>query len=188
MKLNQIADNAGARKSRNRVGRGMATGNGKTAGRGHKGLGQRSGGKVRPGFEGGQNPLYLRLPMRGFNNANFTKTYATVNVGDLQQLVDEKKIDASKPITIEILQQIGRFKKAHDGLKVLGSGELTAKVNIEAAAASKSAISMIEKAGGSLKVVAAKTYESGKKLESKGKAKQPSRLEKKVAARKAIAK
>lgn len=183
MKLNQIADNSGSRKGRNRVGRGMATGNGKTSGRGHKGLGQRSGGKVRLGFEGGQNPLYMRLPMRGFNNANFTKTYATVNVGDLQTLVEAKKIDAKKTITVETLQAAGLFKQAKDGLKVLGNGEVTVKLTIEAAAASKSAVEKVAKAGGALNLPEQK--EKVRKLPKLNKERTMTRLEKKVAARKA---
>ena len=185
MKLNQISDNSGARKVRNRVGRGMATGNGKTSGRGHKGLGQRSGGKVRAGFEGGQNPLYLRLPMRGFNNANFRTVYNTINVGELQQLVDEKKLSASKTIDLAALQAIGLFKKAKAGLKILGSGEVTSKLTIDAVTASKSAIALVEKAGGKLTVAPKKESQTGVKLVSKGKEKTMSRLEKKNAAKKA---
>lgn len=181
MKLNNIADNKGARKGANRVGRGHATGNGKTSGRGHKGLGQRSGGKVRLGFEGGQNPLYMRLPMRGFNNANFTKTYATVNIGDLQELVDNKKLDAKTTITVETLQSIGLFKKAKDGLKVLGNGEVKAKFTIEAAAASASALEKVKAAGGEIKLPEAK--EKVRKLPKKDKPARVSRLEKKKAAK-----
>ena len=167
MKLNSISDNSGARKLRNRVGRGIGSGNGKTSGRGQKGLGARSGGKVRLGFEGGQNPLYLRLPMRGFNNYNFQTVYATVNVGDLQRLVDEKRLDAKKTITVETLQAIGLFKKAKDGLKVLGNGEVSAKLTIDATAASKSAIEKIAKAGGELKTAPVKENASGTKLQAK---------------------
>lgn len=164
MKLNQIKDNAGARMQKDRVGRGHATGNGKTSGRGHKGLGARSGGKTMVGFEGGQNPLYRRLPMRGFNNYNFQTVYTTINVGDLQKLVDAGKLDAKETISIETLQRIGFTKKAHDGLKVLGNGEVSAKLTIDAAHATKSAVEKVEKAGGKLNLPAAKESMSGKKL------------------------
>ena len=167
MKLNQISDNQGARKVANRVGRGHATGNGKTSGRGHKGLGARSGGKIFVGFEGGQNPLYRRLPMRGFNNYNFRTVYTTINVGDLQKMVDEGRLSASETITIETLQKVGVTKKAHDGLKVLGNGEITAKLKIDAAAASKSAVEKISNAGGKLNVFEAKPDMSGQKLKKK---------------------
>lgn len=150
MKLNQLTDNAGARKSRNRVGRGIGSGNGKTSGRGHKGLGARSGGRVMAGFEGGQNPLYRRLPMRGFNNHNFRTEYTTINVGDLQALVEAGKLDAKNPITIASLQAAGITKKAHDGLKILGGGDVKIKLTIDAAAASKSAVEKVAKAGGKI--------------------------------------
>ena len=101
MKLNQLRDNAGANKDKIRVGRGIGSGKGKTSGRGVKGQKARKSGNVRAGFEGGQNPLYRRLPMRGFNNANFTTNYATVNVGTLQKMVEDGRLDASKPVTIE---------------------------------------------------------------------------------------
>ncbi len=165
MKLNQLSDNLGARKGKNRVGRGIGSGNGKTAGRGHKGQLSRSGGKVRIGFEGGQNPLYQRLPMRGFSNANFTKSYCEVNVGDLQALVDAGRLDAKKPITIEVIQSIGMSKKAKDGLKVLGTGELKTALTIEAAGASKSAMEKVSKAGGTLTV--AEVKENPRKLPKK---------------------
>lgn len=147
--LHTIADNDGARKSAMRVGRGIGSGKGKTCGRGVKGQKSRSGGsKVAPGFEGGQNPLYRRLPMRGFNNKNFTKTYAQVNVGQIQAMIDAGRIDIKKTITIETIQSAGLTKKAYDGLKLLGSGELKSKVNIDAAATTKSALAQVEKAGG----------------------------------------
>lgn len=147
--LNQLQDNNGARKNATRVGRGIGSGKGKTCGRGHKGQKSRSGGsKVAPGFEGGQNPLYLRLPMRGFNNHNFTKTYAQVNVGQIQAMITAGRIDAAKPITIATIQSAGLTKKAYDGLKLLGNGDFTSKVTIEAAATSQSAKAKVEKAGG----------------------------------------
>ena len=156
MKLNELRDNQGARKSANRVGRGMASGNGKTSGRGQKGLGARSGGKVRVGFEGGQNPLYRRLPIRGFNNHNFTTNYATINVADLQRFEDAGRLKGIKVISAESLKAAGIIKKTLDGLKVLGNGELKAKLTIEAAAASKSAVEKVSKAGGSLTVAESK--------------------------------
>lgn len=164
MKLNEIRDNQGARQSIMRVGRGHSSGKGKTSGRGHKGLGARSGGKTFVGFEGGQNPLYRRLPMRGFNNYNFRTVYTTINVGDLQKLVDEGKLNASETITIKTLQSIGFTKKTHDGLKVLGNGDVSAKLTIDAAHASKSAIEKIAKAGGKVSVTEAKPDMSGVKL------------------------
>ena len=156
MKLNQLADNAGARRKANRVGRGIGSGNGKTAGRGQKGQLSRSGGGVMPGFEGGQMPLYRRLPMRGFNNANFRKEHVTINLADLQKMVDAKRLDASKTITLAMLQEAGFTKKTMHGLKVLGNGDIKAKLNIEAAAVSKSAEAKITKAGGSVTIKALK--------------------------------
>ena len=156
MKLNEINDNKGAVKSRTRVGRGIGSGKGKTCGRGHKGQKSRSGGSIRPGFEGGQNPLYQRLPMRGFNNANFRTEYTTVNVGDLQRMVEEGRLKESETISIDTLMAVGLTKKAKDGLKVLGNGELKAKLSIEAVAASKSAQEKVKKAGGSLTITGGK--------------------------------
>jgi large subunit ribosomal protein L15 len=150
MKLNEIRDNQGARHTTKRVGRGEGSGMGKTSTRGQKGLGARSGGKVMVGFEGGQNPLYKRLPMRGFNNFNFTTNYTTINVADLQRFVDAGRIDASKTITAEYLKEVKIINKILDGLKVLGNGEVTTALTIESTVASKSAIEKIEKAGGKL--------------------------------------
>lgn len=159
MKLNQLRDNPGATKTKIRVGRGIGSGKGKTSGRGVKGQKARKSGNVRAGFEGGQNPLYRRLPMRGFNNVNFTTTYTVVNIGLLQKMVDEGKLDASKPVTIESIIATGLTKKAHDGLKVLGTGELKAKLTITAAAASGSAVEKVKKAGGSLNLIVKKVQE-----------------------------
>ena len=153
MKLNEINDNKGARKSGLRVGRGIGSGKGKTCGRGHKGQKSRSGGNIRPGFEGGQNPLYQRLPMRGFNNSNFRTEYTTVNVGDLQRMIEDGRLKESDTISMETLQAVGLSKKAKDGLKILGNGELKAKLSIEAVAASKSAQEKVKKAGGSLTIL-----------------------------------
>lgn len=164
IKLNQIADNIGATQNTKRLGRGIGSGKGKTSGRGVKGQKARKSGNVRAGFEGGQNPLYRRLPMRGFNNFNFAVDYCEVNVGTLQKLVDEGKLDATKLITIESIIGIGLTKKAKDGLKILGNGELKAKLTILAAHASASAAEKVKKAGGKLDITEKKTYESGKKL------------------------
>lgn len=146
MKLNQLSDNQGAKKSAMRVGRGIGSGKGKTSGRGVKGQWARS--TVMPGFEGGQMPLYRRLPIRGFNNAKFTKNYVTLNLGSLQKLVDEGRVDAKGTITLETLKAAGVTKKSLDGLKLLGNGKFTAKVTVEVAAISKSAEEKITKAGG----------------------------------------
>ena len=150
MKLNQLSDNIGAVKDSKRVGRGIGSGKGKTSGRGVKGQKARSGGNVMPGFEGGQNPLYKRLPMRGFNNANFTKEYTIVNVGQLQQMIDDKRLSATKEINIEAIIAAGVTKKAKSGLKILATGELSSKVKINAAAASAAAVEKIKKAGGTI--------------------------------------
>ncbi len=150
MNLNDIRDKAGATKASKRVGRGIGSGTGKTAGRGVKGQKSRSGVSL-VGFEGGQMPLYRRLPKRGFNNI-FRKTYAEVNLGRLQQAVDSKKLDASAAITLASLKASGVIKGTFDGLRVLGQGELKAKLTIEAAGASKSAVAAIEKAGGSIEI------------------------------------
>lgn len=167
MKLNQLKDNPGASKNKMRVGRGIGSGKGKTSGRGVKGQKARKSGTVRAGFEGGQNPLYRRLPMRGFNNANFTTEYCVVNVGLLEKLVENGKLDASKPITIESIINAGLTKKAKDGLKILGTGEIKSKLTITAAAASGSALEKVKKAGGTLTLIAKK--EPVKKLEKKAK-------------------
>lgn len=164
--LDNIADNAGARKAAIRVGRGIGSGKGKTAGRGHKGQKSRTGGsKVAPGFEGGQNPLYRRLPMRGFNNKNFTKTYAQVNVGQIQAMVDSGRINAKETITVATIQAAGLSKKAYDGLKVLGNGDVSSKLNIDAAAITKSALEKVTKAGG--KVTLPEVKEKVRKLAKK---------------------
>ncbi|MFZ2587372.1 MAG: 50S ribosomal protein L15 [Alphaproteobacteria bacterium] len=167
MKLNQISDNEGAAKRLMRVGRGGGSGKGKQAGRGVKGQKARKSGNVRAGFEGGQNPLYRRLPMRGFNNKNFETVYTIVNIGTLQAMVDDGRLDAKKPVTIEAIIATGLTKKPYDGLKVLGTGELKAKLTITAAAVSAGAQKAIEAAGGSVTLVEKKVYESGVKLKAK---------------------
>ena len=156
MRLNQIADNAGARKARKIVGRGHSSGHGKTSSRGGKGQTARSGGKVRIGFEGGQNPLYRRVPIRGFNNYNFQTRYATINVGELEGFVRAGRLNAKEKITLASLQEAGIVKQALSGLKILADGPIKAALNIEAAAASAQAIEKVKKAGGTLTVLPAK--------------------------------
>ena len=152
MKLNEISDNDGARKTRKRVGRGIGSGMGKTGGRGQKGQKSRSGVAIK-GYEGGQMPLYRRLPKRGFTSLN-TKRYEVVNVGRLQAAVDAGRLDASKLLTEAALTASGVIGKVRAGVRVLGGGELTAKLQIEVSGATKSAIAAVEKAGGSLTVTA----------------------------------
>ena len=151
MRLNEISDNAGASKNRKRVGRGIGSGKGKTAGRGHKGQKSRSGVSLL-GFEGGQMPLYRRLPKRGFKNP-FSKDFSEINLGKLQVAIDTGKIDIKKDINYKVLQLAGIVSKSKDGLKLLGKGELTAKVTIEVSRASKSASAAVEKVGGKVNVM-----------------------------------
>jgi large subunit ribosomal protein L15 len=153
MKLNQISDNAGSSKERMRVGRGIGSGKGKTAGRGVKGQKARTGVAVK-GFEGGQMPLHRRLPKRGFWNP-FSTDYNEVNLGRIQQAVDSGKLAAGEPVTIDSLVSAGVCSKPRDGVKLLGNGEISTKLTFEVAAASKSAVAAIEKAGGSVKLLAA---------------------------------
>lgn len=151
MRLNELRDNPGAKKARTRVGRGLGSGKGRTAGRGHKGQKSRSGVAIK-GFEGGQMPIHRRLPKRGFNNI-FRKQYAVVNLGRLQQAIDAKAIDPKKAVTIEALVAAGVVGRVRDGVRLLAKGELKTKVNIEVTGASAAAIAAVEKAGGSVKVV-----------------------------------
>ncbi|MCP4395516.1 MAG: 50S ribosomal protein L15 [Alphaproteobacteria bacterium] len=150
MKLNDLKDNEGARKERTRVGRGIGSGKGKTCGRGHKGQKSRSGVSIN-GFEGGQMPLYRRLPKRGFNNI-FRKTFAEVNLGSLQEALDNGKIKAADKITAESLVAAGVIRRVLDGLKVLGGGELREKITLEVAGITASAKEAVEKTGGSVEV------------------------------------
>ena len=151
MKLNDIRDNEGARKGRMRVGRGIGSGKGKTGGRGVKGQKSRSGVRIK-GFEGGQMPIYRRLPKRGFNNPG-ARDLNEVNVGRIQQAVDAGKLAADTPVTIEALVAAGVCARKRDGVKILGVGELTAKLTFEVTGASKSAREAIEKAGGSVTIL-----------------------------------
>jgi large subunit ribosomal protein L15 len=152
MKLSDIADNAGSRKKRMRVGRGIGSGKGKTSGRGGKGQTARSGVRIK-GFEGGQMPLHRRLPKRGFNNV-FRIEYAEINLDRLQEAIDAKAIDAGSAINAESLVKAGVVRRAKGGVRLLGRGEIKAKINIEVHGASKSAIAAVEKAGGSVKILA----------------------------------
>ena len=151
MKLSDIADNAGSRKKRMRVGRGIGSGKGKTAGRGGKGQTARSGVRIK-GFEGGQMPLHRRLPKRGFNNI-FRLEFAEINLDRIQDAVDSKLIDAKETVTAESLVKAGVLRRSRDGVRLLGRGELKAKLNIEVHGASKPAIAAVEKAGGSVKIL-----------------------------------
>jgi large subunit ribosomal protein L15 len=160
MRLNDLSDNKGATKDRKRVGRGIGSGTGKTAGSGHKGQKARSGVSLL-GFEGGQMPLYRRLPKRGFNNP-FTKEFAEINIGKLQEAVDAGKIDAKKPVTGEALLAAGLVARSTDGVKLLAKGEISAKLTIDVARASKAAIAAVEKAGGSVSVQTKKPRPEGK--------------------------
>ncbi len=160
MKLNDIRDNAGATHARKRKGRGIGSGLGKTAGRGHKGQKSRSGVALAT-FEGGQMPIYRRLPRRGFHNPS-AKSYAEVNLDRLQQAIDDKKLDAGKPIDADALKAAGLIRRELDGVRVLARGALTAKVELHVSGASKNAVAAIEKAGGSVTLKtppAAKTEE-----------------------------
>jgi large subunit ribosomal protein L15 len=159
MKLSDIADNAGSRKKRMRVGRGIGSGKGKTAGRGGKGQTARSGVRIK-GFEGGQMPLHRRLPKRGFNNI-FKLDFAEINLDRLQQAIDAKLVDIKETVTAESLVKTGVLRRAKDGLRLLGRGEIKAKLNIEVHGASKSAVAAVEKAGGTVKILAPAKTEEG---------------------------
>ena len=157
MKLHELRDNPGAAKKRMRVGRGPGSGKGKMGGRGIKGQKSRSGVAIT-GYEGGQMPLYQRLPKRGFNKPN-RKAFAVVNLGLIQKFIDEGKLDAKAAITEDALIASGLVRRKKDGIRVLAKGEITAKANIEVTGASKSAVEAVEKAGGSLKVTTAAAAE-----------------------------
>ena len=147
MKLDELRPAAGSSREAYRKGRGHGSGNGKTAGRGHKGQKARSGGGVRPGFEGGQTPLYRRMPKRGFNNKNFAKVYAEVNVSALDVFEDGAVVD------VAALAEAGLVNKLYDGVKILGNGEITKKITVKATCFTKSASEKIEQAGGKAEVI-----------------------------------
>ncbi|TVR80629.1 MAG: 50S ribosomal protein L15 [Rhodospirillales bacterium] len=149
MKLNDLRDNPGARHARKRVGRGIGSGLGKTAGKGHKGQKARSGGRTIPGFEGGQMPLYRRLPKRGFKNP-MRKTFVIVNLGAIQKAVEAGRLSDAGPIDEAALQAAGFFKRRHDGVRLLAKGAFSARVALSVTGASRAAVAAVEKAGGSV--------------------------------------
>jgi large subunit ribosomal protein L15 len=165
MQLNDLKDNPGATKAPKRVGRGLGSGLGKTAGRGQKGQKSRSGVAIK-GFEGGQNPLHMRLPKRGFNNPS-RLNFAEINLDQLQLALDAGKLDASAPIDAKALVAAGMVRRELDGVRLLGRGELKAKVALELAGASASAVKAVEAAGGSVKVT--RPPKADEKAESDGK-------------------
>lgn len=153
MRLNELRDNPGAAKKRKRIGRGPGSGRGKTGGVGIKGQKSRSGVAMK-GFEGGQMPLYRRLPKRGFTNAPFRKHYAVINLGILEKFVQRGKIDPGQKVTEAVLVESGAVGKLRDGVRLLAKGEITAKLDIEVTGASKAAIAAVEKLGGTVTLTA----------------------------------
>ncbi len=170
MRLNGIKDNAGARKFRTRIGRGIGSGLGKMGGRGGKGQTARAGVAIG-GFEGGQMPLHRRLPKRGFNKWR-PADYNEINVGALQQAIEDKRIDAGKPVDVASLVEAGVLRRAKDGLRLLGDGEIKTKVSITVNHASAKAKAAIEKAGGTVSVIAVKVLEADEKKRAKSAAKK----------------
>jgi large subunit ribosomal protein L15 len=154
MKLNQLSDNRGARKNRMRVGRGIGSGKGKTAGRGGKGQTARTGVAIN-GFEGGQMPLHMRMPKRGFNNVHRLQ-FVEVNVGRLQQAIDSGQLQATGTIDGAALVAAGVLRRTRDGVRLLAKGEIKTKLSLKVAGASKAAVAAVEKAGGSVEVMAPK--------------------------------
>jgi large subunit ribosomal protein L15 len=155
MKLHELAGRAGSRKVRKRIGRGIGSGKGKTGGRGGKGQTARSGVRIK-GFEGGQMPLHRRLPKRGFRNVKFALKLNEINLGRLQEAIDAGRLDAAGKIDAAALVKAGILRRAKDGVRVLGNGELKAKIALSVYGASKSAVAAVEKAGGSVEILAAK--------------------------------
>ncbi len=179
MRLNEIKDKHGSRKDRVRVGRGIGSGLGKTGGRGGKGQTARTGVAIG-GFEGGQMPLHRRLPKRGFNKWR-RKDFNEINVGTLQQAIDEKRLDASKPVNLEALIEAGLLRRSKDGLRLLGSGELTAKVSLTVDHVSGTARAAVEKAGGSVTVIEKKVLPADEAKRKKTQAKKAAGASKKPA-------
>jgi large subunit ribosomal protein L15 len=161
MKLNQLSDNPGARRSGTRVGRGSSSGLGKTCGRGGKGQTARAGSSIH-GFEGGQMPLYMRIPKRGFNNL-FGRDFATINLDRIQWAIDQGKLKADQTITDAALVEAGLVRRTRDGVRLLGKGGLKAKVNLQVAGASSGAIDAVKQAGGSVSTTFKKTVHMNKK-------------------------
>lgn len=159
MKLNELRDNPGATKPRMRIGRGIGSGKGKTGGRGVKGQKSRTGVSIN-GFEGGQMPIYRRLPKRGFTNAPFKKTYVAVNLDRIQAAVDAGKIEQGATVTAATLRDAGVVKNTKDGVRLLGNGDIKVGLTFEIAGASKSAIAAVEKAGGKVVELAPKAAAS----------------------------
>jgi large subunit ribosomal protein L15 len=155
MKLHELADRAGARKTRKRIGRGIGSGKGKTGGRGGKGQTARSGVRIK-GFEGGQMPLHRRLPKRGFRNTSFARKLNEINLGRLQQAIDAGRLDPAATIDAAALVKAGLLRRARDGVRLLGGGEFKAKVALSVFGASKSAVAAVEKAGGTVEILAPK--------------------------------
>ena len=151
MRLNELADRQGACKKGRRLGRGIGSGRGKTAGRGHKGQKSRAGAAIK-GFEGGQMPLYRRLPKRGFKNTRFCKNFETANLGRLQGAIDAGRIEAGAPITEGVLAEAGLVRGRGDGVRLLAKGRIESAVTIEVAGASRAAVAAVEAAGGSVTV------------------------------------
>lgn len=176
MRLNGIKDNAGARKTRVRIGRGIGSGLGKMGGRGGKGQTARTGVAIG-GFEGGQMPLHRRLPKRGFNKWR-PRSFNEINVGALQKAIDDKRLDGSKPVTVEALIAAGMVRRAKDGLRLLGEGELKSKIAITVNHASAKAKAAVEKAGGSVSVIEPKVLAADEAKRKKSEAKKAANTKK----------
>jgi len=170
MRLNEIKDKHGSRKERVRIGRGIGSGVGKTGGRGGKGQTARSGVAIN-GFEGGQMPLHRRLPKRGFNKWR-RKDYNEINLGFLQQAIDDKRVDASKPLDVATLVEAGVLRRPKNGLRLLGNGEIKSKVNLTVDHATASAKSAVEKAGGSITIIEKKVLAADEEKRKKSEAKK----------------
>ncbi|MGC1350030.1 MAG: 50S ribosomal protein L15 [Xanthobacteraceae bacterium] len=155
MKLHELAGRTGSRKVRKRIGRGIGSGKGKTGGRGGKGQTARSGVRIK-GFEGGQMPLHRRLPKRGFSNVKFAVKLNEVNLGRVQQAIDAGKLDTAAKVDADAMVKAGILRRAKDGVRLLGSGELKAKIAVSVYGASKSAVAAVEKAGGTVEILAPK--------------------------------
>src|ERR1700728_926553 len=159
MKLHELSDRSGARKTRKRIGRGIGSGKGKTGGRGGKGQTARSGVRIK-GFEGGQMPLHRRLPKRGFRNTPFARKLNEVSLGRLQQAIDAGRLDAAATVDAPALVKAGILRRAKDGVRVLGGGELSAKITLSVFGASKSAVAAVDKDGGPVEILARKAVTS----------------------------
>lgn len=171
LSINTIKPAEGANRSKKRVGRGMGSGHGKTAARGYNGQLSRAGAGIRPGFEGGQMPLHRRLPKRGFSKWR-RKDYNEINIGTLQRAIDDKRLDASTPLDVAVLVETGVLRRAKDGLRVLGNGELKAKLTLRVDHATASAKAAIEKAGGSITLIEKKILAADEAKRKKSEAKK----------------